>query len=93
MVSDRSDYIHTYFFLVTAILLDQAYPRFLIIAIPPLYLLQGAGAAALWRRWRPVALVALLGSPIVVVHWLNIQATDPSFAKDDLRLAAGFVSE
>jgi len=70
----------------------QANSRYLIFTLPPICLLQGAGAAALWRRWRPLALIVLLGTGSVMGYWLYVQFRAPVFAKDGLRAAAAYVS-
>lgn len=69
--------------------LDLAYP---IIVLPAFLLLQGAGAAALWRRVRPLATIALVGVLVVTSYWLSLQFNDPAFYKDDLKKAAEYVS-
>jgi hypothetical protein len=70
----------------------QGDPHYVVIGIPAMYLLAGAGAAALWRRWRSLGLVAVLAAVAVMGYWLNFQWTDPSFLKDDLEPAAAYVS-
>jgi 4-amino-4-deoxy-L-arabinose transferase-like glycosyltransferase len=68
-------------------------PQYVVIGLPALYLLQGAGVATLWRRWRPLALATLMAAIAVMGYWLHFQATNPAFVKDDLRPAAAYVSQ
>jgi hypothetical protein len=67
--------------------------HFVVVGVPALYLLQGAGAAALWRRTRTLTVVTMLAAIAVMSYALHFQATNPSFAKDDLRPAAAYVSQ
>lgn len=69
---------------------DLNYP---IVTIPAFLLLQGAGAAAFWRRVRPLGTITLVGTVIVMGHWLSMQFSTPAFSKDDLRMAAEYVSQ
>jgi len=71
---------------------SPADPSHLLGAIPALYLLMGAGVAALWRRWRAAGLALVLAASIVAGHWLLVQFNDQSLIKDDLRAAAAYVS-
>ncbi len=71
---------------------SPADPTHLLGAIPALYLLMGAGVAALWRRWRAAGLALVLAASIVAGHWLLVQFNDQSLIKDDLRAAAAYVS-
>jgi hypothetical protein len=65
----------------------------LLVVIPAALLLQGAGTAALWHRWRPLAIVALVAVASVMVYWLSIQLGDPVFSSDDLGVAAAYATE
>lgn len=64
----------------------------LLAVIPAGLVLQGAGIAALWRRWRLLAIVAWLAVGSVMIYWLSLQLADPLFRNDDLEEAAGYVS-
>jgi 4-amino-4-deoxy-L-arabinose transferase-like glycosyltransferase len=68
-------------------------PHYVVIGVPALYLVQGSGAAALWRHRRSLAVVAILAATGVMGFWLHFQATNPSFTKDDLKPAAAYVSQ
>jgi hypothetical protein len=78
--------------LLTGLSAGQMDPHYVVIGVPAMYLLQGAGAATLWRRWRPLGLVTLVAAIAVMGYWLHFQATNPMFVKDDLRPAAAYVS-
>jgi hypothetical protein len=67
-------------------------PHYVVIGVPAMYLVQGAGAAALWRHRRSLAVIAMLAATGVMGFWLHFQAANPSFAKDDLKPAAAYVS-
>jgi hypothetical protein len=67
-------------------------PHYVVIGVPAMYLVQGAGAAALWRHRRSLSVITMLAATGVMGFWLHFQATDPSFAKNDLEPAAVYVS-
>jgi hypothetical protein len=65
----------------------------LLVVIPAALLLQGAGMAALWHRWRLLAIAALVAAGSVMIYWLSLQLADPLFRSDDLEAAADYVAE
>ena len=83
---------------LVAYLVDRLTPyplgsRYALATIPAVLLLQGAGAAALWRHRRSLAVLGLLGITIVMGYWLLMQFNAPSFGKDDIKAAAAYVSQ
>jgi uncharacterized membrane protein len=60
-------------------------PRHLIVISPAFYLALAAGVSALWRRWRPVGLLALLGILAAVIPSWKPFYWGEAFLKDDWR--------
>ncbi len=63
-------------------------PRHIIFLLPPVYLLMAAGVAWLWARWRVIAAGSLALQAGLMVWWLDVQFTDPTYGRDDIRSAA-----
>jgi len=64
-----------------------------VLLLVPAGLLAGAGGGALWRDWRVGAVMILLGAAAVNAGWLVHQFHHPSFARDDLRAAARYLTD
>ncbi len=62
-------------------------PRHVIFILPPFYLLVAWGFALIWKRKRIVGLAALTVVVSLMLWWLVVQFTDPSYLKDDIRSA------
>jgi hypothetical protein len=75
------------------LMLHEAESRYALAAIPAVIVLQGAGATALWRHQRPLAVASVVGTITVMVYWTGLQFVSPSFTGEDLKAAAGYVSE
>ena len=67
--------------------------HYALAAIPASLLLEGAGASALWRRRRSLAVAGVLGAIAVMGHWTFIQFSSPSFAREDVKATAEYISE
>lgn len=68
------------------------WPMVWTLLISSAFIIAGAGFSALWRRSRSFAFVIVLGVVAISGQWLFIQITNPTFGRDGLRAAAGYVS-
>ncbi len=75
------------------LMLHEPESRYALAAIPAVILLQGAGATALWRHQRPLAVAGMVGTLIIMVYWTSMQFVSPSFTGEDLKAAADYISE
>jgi len=67
-------------------------PRHLIIVSPAFYLALAAGVMALWQRWRPVGLLALIGILAAVIPSWKPFYWSEDFLKDDWRSLSAHVN-
>jgi len=70
----------------------EFHPRYLMVLATPYYLLLGLALVALWRRFRPAALLAGAGLAAIFVVGLAGYEFDPNFAKDDTRTLAQYLT-
>ncbi|HVA26095.1 MAG TPA: glycosyltransferase family 39 protein [Chloroflexota bacterium] len=67
-------------------------PRYLIVLATPYYLLLGLALATLQRRWWPLGVLAGVGLAAIFAVGLQGYEFDPSFAKDDTRSLAQYLT-
>ncbi len=79
--------------LITLFSRSAAAGSAILFSIPAALLIQGAGAAALWRHGRTLAVTSMMGAASVMVLGLYMIVADPRLGNDSVRLAANYVEE
>ena len=72
---------------------EHAVAQVVLLLVPAIYVLQGAGVAALWRRSRATGWVLLVGTLLVMGQWLYVQFYTPLYSHNDLQAAARYASQ
>jgi mannosyltransferase len=67
--------------------------RYVFTYSPPFYVLVGAGATWLGRRWRPLAWLSLGIIAVLSAGSIHAYHTDPRYASDDHQAAVEFLAE